>query len=78
MPRILLSAEQAARLGHGQKIELPAPVPSGGLAAACDADGRFLGVVRALSSSPNGGDSAQSSPESIQWKAEKWLAQQLT
>ncbi len=85
MPRLTVSEEEQLRLGYGQKIyqsRAPAahePTLSnscsseggrrGGLAAAYDHRGRFLGIARARAAEGNG--------DGTVWKAEKWLAQQL-
>lgn len=79
MPRLTLNEEERVRLGQGQWVyrqscvpgSIPSCVPSTGkdadMAAAYDQQGRFLGVVRALTAGGKG----------TVWKAEKWLAQQL-
>lgn len=81
MPRLSVSEEEKLRLGYGQKIyqsraiparDTPTPNPrgaEGGLAAAYDCRGRFLGIARARAADGNG--------DGTVWKAEKWLAQQL-
>ena len=79
MPRLTLSEDERVRLGQGQWVYrygyVPSCIPSTDavtyratdMAAAYDQQGRFLGVVRALSADGKG----------TVWKAEKWLAHQL-
>ena len=86
MPRLTVSEEEQLRLGYGQKIcqrrAFPAqdtPLSNShssggghrdGLAAAYDRRGRFLGIARARAADGKG--------DGTVWKAEKWLAQQLS
>ena len=75
LPEVQLSDEWVTRLGHGQKVLLPAAIcqslfPENGnslLAKVIDPAGAFLGIIRCLHW-PNGPE------ESSLWKAEKWLA----
>ncbi len=73
LPRLLLDAEDARRLGLGQRVWLPAGAPpssAGGVVQAVDADGRLLGIVRVLEESTASGGG-------LLCKAEKWLAPQI-
>lgn len=71
MPRLTLNDDERVRLGQGQWVYRQGSIPStdmaADMAAAYDLQGRFLGVVRALTADGKG----------TVWKAEKWLAQQL-
>ncbi len=75
LPEIQLNEEWVARLGHGQKVLLPAaacpdiaaPVREPLLAKALDRAGNFLGIVRCL-------EWRRDVAASSLWKAEKWLA----
>jgi tRNA pseudouridine55 synthase len=77
LPEIQLDEEFVARLGHGQKVLLPAascqsiePHESAPiLAKAMDRTGNFLGVVRCL-------EWRHDVASYSLWKAEKWLATQ--
>lgn len=46
-PQVVLDAEQAHRLGHGQRFQLDTvPVAAAAMVAACDEAGRVLGLVQ--------------------------------
>jgi tRNA pseudouridine55 synthase len=77
LPTLVLEAEPGARLGHGQKVWLPAPeepsqevdLAEGALLQGIDEQGRLLGILRLLQRSPAG--------HAILCKADKWLAPHL-
>lgn len=71
LPCLRLGAEEARRLGLGQRVWLPdfPEIGGGAVAQAVDSDGTLLGIVRVLEESTT--DRA-----GLLCKAEKWLAPQ--
>lgn len=71
MPVIPLDAEAITRLGHGQKVTLPAPLgdDQATLAKAIATDGALVGILHRLGEASADGNNAL-------WKAEKWFANQ--
>jgi len=67
LPDHVLDAAAIERLGYGQSLVLPGDScdPERRLAAARDAQGRLVGVMRRLGDAPESGG--------WRWKAEKWL-----
>lgn len=69
LPELKLDEEATRRLGHGQVVVLPNPLPQSppALAKGVTADGVLVGILDALQPAPSGNGE-------YLWKAEKWFA----